>query len=454
MSTRSIALGLFLGALSVHAQLPFHRAYTTRDGLSSDLVYSAIEDKEGYLWFCTDAGVSRFDGTEFMNLGPSDGLSDNEVLSVFEDSKGRIWFLTVNGRLSYWLNGTIHNGATDPILEEFRGQASWNNACEDSNGMIWFSSLSGAVLRLDLNGQRTCLFELGPSLSDVMLDECGSILILGNSALRTINGDEVEVLYELPSSWSTNRITTSPIRGNAPVGLNGSSIVRITRNGLEPLPLSVRIDPKKHRRIEQDRNGNLWLYQHGSGVEYVSRDAFILSQPPVIFHDWKVNSVHVSSNGDRWYCMASRGVILTSDGLEGVTEWHAPGTGPIPALISIAAMKDHHLIGSDLGSIFSYSNGKLIRQFEQVQESSLGRVMRIVQDGSGTVWFATDRGLFKATINRPGHLTKVNSHCSSVIHGIEPNAPAKDLLLTGNGELLSPGIGLWRSNGGGARIRV
>jgi ligand-binding sensor domain-containing protein len=39
--------------------------YTTEDGLAGNWVRSAIEDREGVLWFGTQGGVTRYDGANF-----------------------------------------------------------------------------------------------------------------------------------------------------------------------------------------------------------------------------------------------------------------------------------------------------------------------------------------------------------------------------------------------------
>jgi ligand-binding sensor domain-containing protein len=38
--------------------------FGTEEGMPSNTVYCATEDKNGYMWFGTDAGVCRFDGNE------------------------------------------------------------------------------------------------------------------------------------------------------------------------------------------------------------------------------------------------------------------------------------------------------------------------------------------------------------------------------------------------------
>ncbi len=78
------------------------RNYTVEDGLPSSEIYSVYQDFEGNLWFCTDRGVSRFDGYSFKNFSTDDGLSYNTVFRIIEDPKGNLWFTGFNGSLSYW----------------------------------------------------------------------------------------------------------------------------------------------------------------------------------------------------------------------------------------------------------------------------------------------------------------------------------------------------------------
>ena len=51
--------------------------YDTKDGLAGSTVYSISQDKDGYMWFATEFGVSRFDGKIFTNF-----TTDNEELQL------------------------------------------------------------------------------------------------------------------------------------------------------------------------------------------------------------------------------------------------------------------------------------------------------------------------------------------------------------------------------------
>lgn len=58
---------------------------------SSDLVYTVVPDKEGYIWFATDNGVFKYNGTIFKNFSTKDGLPSNDIFDLTVDSKNRKW---------------------------------------------------------------------------------------------------------------------------------------------------------------------------------------------------------------------------------------------------------------------------------------------------------------------------------------------------------------------------
>ncbi|HMC97944.1 MAG TPA: two-component regulator propeller domain-containing protein, partial [Flavobacteriales bacterium] len=156
MSPRSIIprsygpLGLVVMAIPVllRAQEPAYRQFTAADGLPSQVVYCAAQDPDGYMWFGTDGGACRFDGSTFKTYTTSDGLSDNEVLKILCDSRGRVWFLTLNGKLSYYKDGRIFNEKGDPALAKIHGRMGIPVGVEDVNGDLYFGSMSGEAFRL------------------------------------------------------------------------------------------------------------------------------------------------------------------------------------------------------------------------------------------------------------------------------------------------------------------
>jgi ligand-binding sensor domain-containing protein len=103
-------LGLALGLLAFHialAQSSQFKNYSVNEGLSSSEAYNVMQDSKGYMWFCTDGGVSQFDGYNFKVFNTNNGLPDNNVFEAQEDYKGRIWFRSYSGKLSYYYHDSI-----------------------------------------------------------------------------------------------------------------------------------------------------------------------------------------------------------------------------------------------------------------------------------------------------------------------------------------------------------
>lgn len=78
---------------------PYYRQLGVQDGLPSNEVYDIIQDQKGYIWMCSDNGVVRYDGSEFVNYNESTGLCSNVVFGCKEDKRGRLWFYSYTGEL-------------------------------------------------------------------------------------------------------------------------------------------------------------------------------------------------------------------------------------------------------------------------------------------------------------------------------------------------------------------
>jgi ligand-binding sensor domain-containing protein len=114
--------GLFLFFLwlspILHGQNYNYTNYNSKQGLPSSEVYCTAQDSSGYIWFGTDAGVCRFDGTQFKKFTTEDGLADNTVLHIYVDYKGRVWFGTFSGGISYYHNDSMHTIAASDSLKK------------------------------------------------------------------------------------------------------------------------------------------------------------------------------------------------------------------------------------------------------------------------------------------------------------------------------------------------
>ncbi len=137
---------LFVFIIPVSAQEYSYARYDVKDGLAGSVVYHGLEDKDGFLWFATETGVSRFDGTHFKNFTTQDGLPDNEILRLFVDSKNRVWMRPFRNSICYYWKGKIYNQQNDSLLKRLRLTSEITDIAEDLAGNILITENSSAYV--------------------------------------------------------------------------------------------------------------------------------------------------------------------------------------------------------------------------------------------------------------------------------------------------------------------
>lgn len=124
--------------MNLPAQNPYIQHYTTVDGLPSNMVYQVYQDSRKFIWFATDAGVAKFDGSKFTYYRKHNGLNTNEVIRIKEDSSGRIWFFNLNATLNFFYQNTIYNVSNAPYLDSLVSKEFFRDFYEDEDKTIYF----------------------------------------------------------------------------------------------------------------------------------------------------------------------------------------------------------------------------------------------------------------------------------------------------------------------------
>jgi ligand-binding sensor domain-containing protein/signal transduction histidine kinase len=153
------------------ARLSFE-AITTTQGLSNNSVTAIRQDSEGFMWFGTAAGLTKYDGYNFtvFRANPQktpNSLHNDIVWGIQEDQKGRLWISTLGDGL-YQLNEqtqqlTAHRLSTLPDRQYMN---IFYSIYQESQKLLWVGSQLGLVW-FDLESKRMRLYPL-PAPNEVV----------------------------------------------------------------------------------------------------------------------------------------------------------------------------------------------------------------------------------------------------------------------------------------------
>ncbi|MEO0726774.1 MAG: ATP-binding protein [Bacteroidota bacterium] len=128
----SNADGLVHFELDQEGKVKQHRKYTTDDNLSSNILYTILEDDKERLWISTLNGISCFDKktADIQVFSKEDGLTELEFnrISCFQDKNGRMYFGSIDGVVGFTPDDVKEDGAyTFPVcitsLSVFDGES-------------------------------------------------------------------------------------------------------------------------------------------------------------------------------------------------------------------------------------------------------------------------------------------------------------------------------------------
>lgn len=275
------------------------KEYNTSNGLISNNVYHVMSDKQGYLWFCSDKGVVKYNGQAFENFTTSDGLTDNEVYNAYEDLYGRVWFYTSNSRYCYYGKGIIHNSSTDTFIKRIPNYSYINTMFHDPrDSTLYIGPLYGPVIKIKDNSVSTLscqlkqyskLRALFPRQNNMGLEAEQSSFIINETCLVKTTGDKVhESFYSKEHLIIADNNELSISKGEKHIWSIEDDDIALskiyhayyddegyllcgTKNGLIIFDINKSTKHKflgnyRISSIAKDIEGNYWLSSLGKGV--------------------------------------------------------------------------------------------------------------------------------------------------------------------------------------------
>jgi diguanylate cyclase (GGDEF)-like protein len=431
------AAALALAACLCPAQ---HYTFSTlaadMDNLNVDCI---AQDRAGYLWVGTEAGLYRYDGTRFKKFGAAEGLEGRTIQSVYTGSDGTLLVGTTAGiyferqdgafaeiyapeganRFSQQLGTVFTADGSGQVIAADRGGAfllrhtgpdQWKaEALRLEEGPIWsvLRTPGGALwygcdndlCRLE-NGKTT---HMGAVLHlpeaawlHLLLAPDGHLWIRGGSHLGEISiAENRYAAHDLPGQSNAEPYDSLVMDTQGRIAASQGPAFALwekdhwrmvtERNGLTRFDISA---------LFADREGSLWIGAVGHGLKrWVGQDR------------WEALTIAEGLSDDvQWATLRDkRGRLWV--GTESGLDWLAPGanTAVVWKSAGIETSRGDSLAESPDGTIWlGTAAGSLVRIDGRTlvgREWKTPEVYKMLLDGGHRLWLATAGGLYVVDLN-------------------------------------------------------
>ncbi|MCY7409700.1 MAG: hypothetical protein LH473_05465, partial [Chitinophagales bacterium] len=353
--------------LNVHAQYLYMKHFTAANGLPSNTVNDVLQDDDGFIWFATDNGVSKFDGHHFTNFTTKDGIADNEVIRLGKDHQSRMWFLGFNGKSSFYLKGKFYNENNSRVAAQTQLSSVFSKFLISKTKTIYLISNTDGFIQVNGDSVKKFSKELLRKqfgigyingYKTVKLDADNNLWIFSGDSALIFNKGNLTTQPPEHRQVSSKMVLSHFLSEGSYVEPSLGKLIRYTGNkkdSITNLPGNSMFD---YVDLEEDGNNNLWLMTKSGAY---------------IFRDKKFDEQHQKKILDGKYC----GHVFTDNQFN---TWLTPlrdGVYLIPSLdIQFISTQDglsnnNVLVITDRpqGAIIGFANGSA--QFIQVQNHSL-----------------------------------------------------------------------------------
>jgi len=364
--------------------------YDVHDGLAGSTVYAMAQDKQGFMWFGTETGLSRWDGTHFQTFTTRDGLPDNEILKIFVDSKNRVWLIPFNNTIAYYWEGIFHTQVNDSILRKVSDTTMIQGVVEDAAGNILIQrttsaniiGVSGNITHIkepfhgafyiragiSHNG-RFCIFHTiwnGYALAEVegarLVERRRVMTFQLNSTNLVYLGPDLQIWQEQDSTVFYDQVRDTLFKLLRPDGLIGVSYISSDVVMLDTYTNTYLIDIHQEKIV----------------------DSFLQGKP--------VSAVFRDSEANTWFCTLGKGVYRMGSPFVKNYFFQA-GNDNIP-VFSIQRFQHSLYIGADRHALYrlDLATGRLDgpRRYGDITR---GRIMQMLVVDSQRLILGTDMGI-------------------------------------------------------------
>jgi PAS domain S-box-containing protein len=358
-------------------------SWLSDDGLPQNWIGAIAQTPDGYLWFATEEGVSRFDGVRFTTF-----LDRRSIGAMLVARDGALWISDDRGLARYKDNKMTVYSTRDGLRE-----GPINSMSEGSDGSIWMATRTG------LNR-----YYQGKFSAYLVTDGSAPTWILSTTVTRDgslwwgTNGGGLKRLHHgAVTAFTTSDGLADNIvlalredrKGDLWIGTN-KGLSRMHDGTITTIPKAGGLTNQCVKVIQEDRDGNLWIGTDGGGLNRYAGGTFTSFGTDHKLSGTSVLALLEDREGSLW--VGTSGVGVTQLRPSKFTT-----IGPLEGLNADMVWSVREAID---GSLLIGTNHGFRRWKDgaatsvTVREGLSSDIVRSVdEDRSGSIWLATSAGL-------------------------------------------------------------
>ncbi|MDP2335270.1 MAG: two-component regulator propeller domain-containing protein [Bacteroidota bacterium] len=303
-----------------YSQTPSYYHYTSSDGLASSTVYQIIQDNNGYIWFGTVNGMSKFDGQHFTTYRTNEGLNSNSIISLAEGINGDLYIGNYEKGINVMRNGLIEDYcsvidgkgiALSYLLLMPSGDNNQKLYAYRSTGNIYSieSKSSGSLITDIINSYRI-------SVNKLELLPNGEIIALTASGLYHFKDDKLTKISV--SGLPDTEVLLCLAKGDSGSYLVGKKgmIYQIKKNEVvRRIKIDLFDENNDVNEMYSDKNNNLWFSVMNRGFFFIpaGTDEIIDVGSKLGLQHTLVNNYLEDNEGNIWISTFGKGVFCLNN---------------------------------------------------------------------------------------------------------------------------------------------
>lgn len=426
--------------------------WTSESGLPQNSVQAIAQTSDGYLWFGTQEGLTRFDGVHFVTYTRHNapGLASSNIETLAASRDGSLWVGTDSG-LSHYIPAAMPGDTgtfTSLTIREGLVGDNITSVLEDREGGLWVGSTQG--LTRILNGK----FESwpltrgdeDPTINAMMIDNGGTLWVGTRQGLDRFERGHFVRYAERSRAISEPVVALAAATdGSVWVGTASNRLLQISRDGRISAPQllpgeisslladhdgAVWISFVRHgiarlyrgkldfygagrglpsdrcaKALMEDREGSLWVGLLDAGAVQLRDGKFSVFGTPEGLSGNYTGNVLQAQDGSMWIGADNNGLDhLLADGR--VEVWNQSRGLPNQAVYSILQRRDGSLwLGFQRGTIAEIRNGQVSSWRDPLASDT--SVNAVYEDREGHLWVGFfGRGLAQFEHGKFHHITE------------------------------------------------